>query len=386
MDFHFTYEQQSFRQEVQRFFQTEPRGEIVDPAYNYSPEFCHKVGAKGWLGVQWPKEYGGQGRGPVEELIIKEEAGYSAAPINRGLYYTSVSLFGEFCLANGSEQQKKEYLPRIASGKIRVARGWTEPDAGYDLATVKTRAANDGNEYVVNGHKHFITGATFCEYIFLLVRTGPDVPKEKWLSFFIVDLKTPGITLSPITILNDNTVYNVFLENVRVPKENMIGEENRGWNYIEANPRFRYEANLGFSLGEIRRLFNTILSHIKATKQYQLSSMKRQLIRQRLAETAIEIELYRLLSYRVASMRSKGLTPDYEIYMAELYGGELFRRVANTGMEILGLYGLPRVGSKGMPLRGAMEAIYRNSNLLILPGSSETHRNAIALRGLRLPY
>jgi alkylation response protein AidB-like acyl-CoA dehydrogenase len=386
MDFQFTEQQNRFRQEVRDFFQNEPRGKRVDWEIeeNYSPEFYKKLAAKGWIGLHWPVEYGGQGRDWVDLAIFHEEMASSRAPYGPMLYDTTVSTFGDLCVTYGGEQQKKEFLPRIARGEIRVARGFTEPNAGHDLAAITTRAVADGDDFVINGQKMFTTGAHIADYIFFMTRTGPDIPKEKGISLFMVDLKTPGITINPLRTLAGFRTNEVFLEDVRVPKRNMIGEENKGWDYLTPDPYFRYAMVLGRSPGELRLILQALTWLFGETSKGMQPPSKKDLVRHRLAEMAIKIEILRLMTYHIASLRSKGLTADYQLYMLKLWEGELWQRMANVGMQIPGLHAQLARGSKYAVLRGMTEAIYSGSVLMLLPGSSNTLRNGIAARGLGL--
>ena len=386
MDFQFTEEQNRYRQELRDFFQNEPRGKRVDWEIeeNYSPEFYQKLAARGWIGLHWPVEYGGQGRDWVDLAIFNEELTSSGVPYGPMLYGTTIGCFGDLCVSYGGEREKKEYLPRIARGEIRVARGFTEPNAGHDLAAIATRAAADGDDFVINGQKIFITGASTADYIFLMTRTGPDIPKEEGITFFMVDLRTPGITISPLWTVAGFRTNEVFLEDVRVPKWNMIGERNKGWDYLTRDPYFRYVMVLGHSPGVLRVTLQALIWHFgEAGKDMQPPSRK-ELFRHRLAEMAIEIEILRLMTYHIASLRSKGLIADYQLYMLKLWEGELWQRMTNVAMQGLGLQAQLTRGSKHAVLRGMMEAAYRGSLLMLLPGSSNTLRNGIAARGLGL--
>jgi alkylation response protein AidB-like acyl-CoA dehydrogenase len=379
--FGFSEEQLRFREEVRDFCLKAPRYKLANPMEEsfYSPEYYRDVAAKGWIGLQWPKQYGGQGRSWVETALFNEEMGYHRAPLG-DLYYQTVGLFGDFCCEYGTEQQKKDYLPRIARGEIKVARGYTEPDAGFDLAVLKTCAKTDGNDYIINGHKRFITGANVADYVFLMARTDLDAPKEKGISFFVVDMKTPGISVSPIWTVALRT-NDVFFDNVRVPGENMIGEKNQAFEYIDRNPHFRYETSLGLALGNTQRNFERFLQYVKDDDERLSKSPQ---ARQGLAEIAIEIEILRLMTYRVAWMRDKGLLPDYEIYMEKFCEAESEQRLVKIALEILGLFGQLEIGSKYAPLRGIMSIYSRTSLISFLPGSPEILRNAIAKKALGL--
>jgi alkylation response protein AidB-like acyl-CoA dehydrogenase len=382
MKFGFSEEQLRFREEVRDFCLKTPRYKLANPMEEsfYSPEYYRDVAAKGWIGLQWPKQYGGQGRSWVETALFNEEMGYHRAPLG-DLYYQTVGLFGDFCCSYGTERQKKDYLPRIARGEIKVARGYTEPNAGYDLASMETYARPDGDDYIINGHKRFITGANVADHVFLMARTDPDAPKEKGISFFVVDLKTPGISVSPVWTIALRT-NDVFFDNVRVPGENMVGEKNRAFEYIDKDPHFRYETSLGLALGDTRRTFERFVRYVKEEDKRLSQSPQ---VRQKLAEIATEIEILRLMTYRVAWMRSAGLSPKYEIYMEKFCEAETSQKLTSIAMEILGLFGQLEIGSKHAPLRGIMPIYSRTALISFLPGSPEILRNAIAQKALGLP-
>jgi len=382
MDLGLSEEQLKFRQEVADFCLKSPRYRLVDPTEEsfYSPEYYRDLAGRGWIGLHWPKRYGGQGRDWMELVIFNEQMGYQRAPIG-DTYYGTVGLFGDFCCSYGTEQQKRDYLPRIARAEIRFARAYTEPDAGYDLAALKTSARADGSDYILNGQKRFITGANVADYLFLIARTDPDSPKEEGISFFIVDTKTPGITVTPIWSVAMRT-NDVFLDNVRVPEENLIGDKGRAFEYIDKDPHFRYETSLGFDLGNTCRTFERVVRYVKEENKEALSQKAE--VRQRLAEIAIDIEISRLMTYRVAKMRSKGLLPQYEIYVQKICQAALEQKLANTALDMLGLSGQLEMGSKYAPLRGMMPLNLRTSLISFLPGSPEILRNSIARKRLGL--
>jgi hypothetical protein len=385
MDFSFTEEQTRFRQEVVDFCQTMPQymRSIVDPSIDpfYSPEFYRAAASKGLIGLHWPAKYGGQGRTWIEEAIFNEERAYNGTPFGP-LHYGSVSLLGDFCLAYGTEEQKREYLPRIAKGEMQVARGFTEPDAGHDLASLQTSAVADGEDYIINGQKCYSTGAHLADYIFILARTDPNVPKEEGISLFIVDMNTPGVSVSPIWTVALRT-NNVFFDSVRVPGRNLIGERSRGFEYIDKDPHFRYEMDLGVYAGDTRRVFHLLIQHLKEAEDRRLA--KDPLVRQKLADMAVDIQVLRWMTYRVAWMRSVGSFPNHEVFMLKLFEGESQQRMYSIASEVLGLRGQLEMGSKHAPA-GGLIAVFRGYSLIAtLPGSPETLRNGIASRALGLP-
>jgi alkylation response protein AidB-like acyl-CoA dehydrogenase len=389
VDFGFTPEQEALKQEItqwceevmtpERIANIESQGELMNA---HDPELYAEMGKKGWLGLQWPKEYGGAGYGHLEMGIFNEVVGYYRVPMAG--YGLTVNIVGNSIITYGSEKLKKEFLPRIASGEILFCQGFSEPNSGSDLASLQTRAVQDGDEYVINGQKIFTTNAHFSDYVFLATRTDPDVPKHKGLSIFLVNMKTPGITVRPLYTLGGGRVNETFFEDVRIPADQMLGEKNRGWYHMTTTLDFERS---GLTLiGGCRRAFEDIVQYAKETSVNGKPLAKDPVIRQKLAQLETELCMARLLSYRVASMQHKGLIPNHEASMCKAYGGELSQRVAHIGLQIMGLYGQLQMGSKYAPLHGRIEAMFRQSVAsTIAGGTNEVQRLIIAGRGLGLP-
>ena len=236
MNFRFSPDEERFRQEVRAFLDKEVTEGVlqeIDSGQGFGPhswELLRKLGAKGWLTPSWPKEYGGLGLSHIYRFIIQEELDYYG-----GLFIgrsTGASIAGPTILLYGSEEQKKEYLPRIARGEIEFALGYTEPQAGSDLAALEIRAVEDGEDYVMNGQKCFNTRSHFAQYHWLAARTDPNAPRHRGISLFIVDLSSPGITIRPMWTVGGTRTNEVFYDSVRVPKGNLVGEKNRGFYHI----------------------------------------------------------------------------------------------------------------------------------------------------------
>jgi alkylation response protein AidB-like acyl-CoA dehydrogenase len=381
MDFDFSKEEEDFRQEVRDFFVSE--GKVVtearkewDSGQGFGPycwEILRKIGAKGWLCPTWPKKYGGLELPYIYRYIIQEQMHYFT-----NIYATvSAGMAGPIILKQGSEQQKNEYLLRIARGEIEFALGYTEPQAGSDLAALEIRAEDKGDHFLMNGQKMFNTRSHYAQYHWLGARTDATVAKHRGISLFIVDLKTPGITISPDWTVGNMRTNQVFYDDVKVPKEAMVGEKNRGFYYIlEALDYERISTAAG-----LERDFQEILNYIQEN-----GLGKDPLIRQKIAESAIDIESVKLLSFRVAWMLNSGKVPNYEASMLKMVVTESEQRLVNTAMQILGPYGQLKEGSKWAPLNGKFEWRYRDSlEALVTRGTSEIMRNIIAQRGLGLP-
>jgi len=394
MDFRFTEKEEAFRQEVLYFLEREvpPRWkelglglwEETEESFAITRAWNHKLGDKGWLAITWPEEYGGLGRSHIDQLILDEEMAYFGTPTGIETMMT-ISWVGPTIMIYGTEQQKTNYLRRAARGEIVFCIAYSEPQAGSDLAALQTRAVEDGDDYVVNGQKVFTTIAHFADYCWLAARTDPDVPKHRGITMFIVDMKTPGITVRPlINMLGFHSFNEVFFDDVRIPKENVVGEKNRGWYQLAVALDFERS---GVSVpAAARRMLEHLVEYCKETRRNGEPIAKDPIIRQKLAEMAIEIETDRLLCYRVTWMQSKGIIANYEASMAKLFGAELLHRIANIGTQILGSYSQLDRGSKWAPLGGMIARAYLSSHSVgIGGGTSEIQRNIIAMRGLGLP-
>jgi len=401
MDFTFTPEQDAFRQEIRQWIKEnlpeDWRGEeqfiaMKDPVerskaiQKFSEQIAKKLGEKGWLAAAWPKEYGGMGLSPIEQLIYKEEMTYYRVP-GTDMGVGGITWIGPALMIFGTEEQKKEHLPALARGERWWCTGYSEPEAGSDMANIKCRAVAHGDEYIINGQKLWTSGGYVNEHWqWLLVRTGPEEPKHKGISLFLLDLKTPGVTVRPlITMAGTHDLNEVFYDDVRVPKSNLVGEEHRGWYHIMVSLDFERTAGVAMA-GGIRRTVDELVEFAKETKSNGQPLAKDPLVRHKLAEIAIECEVGRMLAYRVVWMQTKGLIPNYEASMIKVYASELMQRVAYTGTQIMGLYGQLEMGSKWAPLQGALEHAYLASpGMLIAAGTSEIMRMIIAVRGLGLP-
>ncbi len=381
MDFSLSRDEEDFRQQVYDFFMNENTatkgareewnsGEGFGP---YCWEILGKLGAKGWICPTWPKEYGGLGLPYIFRYIIMEQMYYFT-----DIYVTiGAGMAGPVILQHGSEKQKKQYLPRIAKGEIEFALGYTEPQAGSDVAAIEIKAEDKGDYFLINGQKMFNTRVHFAQYHWLGVRTKTIVPKHKGISLLIVDLKTPGITFEPIWTVGHRRSNQVFYDDVKVSKEALVGEENRGMYYVmEALDYERITAVAG-----LERDYHELVEYIISN-----GLGRDKLVRQKIAELAIDIESSRLLSQRVASILNAGAIPNYEAAMLKMVVAETYQKLENTAMQIFGPYGQVKEGSRWAPLEGKFEWRYRDSlETLVTQGTSEIMKNIIAQRGLGLP-
>jgi len=382
VDFALSKEEEAFRREVQDFLNKEVTPEVMEEAESglgwgpYTWEFIRKLGAKGWLCPSWPKEYGGLGLPLTYRFLIHEELDYSRALLEASM--VGANMAGPTIMLYGTEEQKREYLPRIAKGEIEFALGYTEPEAGSDLAALQIRAEEAEDYYVLNGQKLFNTRCHFAQYHWLGARTDASAPKHRGISLFIVDMDSPGITIRPLWTLGGMRTNEVFYDNVLVPKKNLVGEKNRGFYYILT--ALEFERTL--SVGGLRRAFEELVDYVK-----ERPALKDDLlIRQRIAQIGTELEVAKLFVYRLAWLQSRRIAANYEAAALKLFGSELWQRLANSAMDILGLHGRLQSNSKWAPLNGSVERRCRESLFLTFAGgTSEVMRNIIATRGLGLP-
>ncbi|MDP2949390.1 MAG: acyl-CoA dehydrogenase family protein [Chloroflexota bacterium] len=391
MDFRFAPEEEDFRAEVRAFLKQELPDEGEEPFaeegteehWQFSRQFIKKLAARRWLALAWPPEYGGLGAPHWQQLIYNEEMAYHRAPI--GLNQMGVLWVGPSIMLYGTEEQKRRYLPAICAGDDIWCTFYTEPGAGSDLAALQTRAEEDGDDYVVNGTKIFTTLAHRSQYGWLAARTDPAAPKHKGISTFIVDMKSPGITVTPLlNLAGVHALNQVFFDNVRIPKENLVGEKNRGWYQVAVALDFERS---GVALpAHARRNLEELLAYVKEAQEAGQAGGELSLVRLKLADLAVEIEVGRALAYRIVSLQSRGIIPNYEASASKLYGTEMMQRFFNAGLHILGLYGQLQRDSRWSRLRGRWERGYLASlGGTVGGGTSEIQRNIIAIRGLGLP-
>jgi len=388
MDFRFSPEQEAFRQEVRGFLEGETAAGSFQPMCDgwiqgYSPEFTRKVAGRGWIGLAWPQEYGGQGRSQIDRLILTEEMLRYGAPA--ACHWFADRQIGRSVIAYGTDEQKQELLPLILKGEAYIGLGMSEPEAGSDLASLQTRAVEDGDSYVITGQKMWTSCARFMTHVYLVARTDPDAPKHRGISEFVIDASLPGITIRPtIDITGSEAWGEVFYDGVRVPKRYLIGEKNRGFYQI-LNQLDYERAGLERLMGNYP-LFEAIIRFTKETTQNGVPLCKDPFIRHRLAQLQTEFEIGRLLTYRVVLVMEEGRAPNVEAAMAKAYCTSFEQRLASAATDILGLYGQLVAGSRSAPILGmAPHSFLGSKGYSLQAGTTEVLKNIVATRGLRLP-
>ena len=394
MDFQYTPEQEAFRAEVCGWLEKnlspdlcveDPRDERIAPdreTFERRREWQRTMYKAGWVGIAWPKQYGGRGAGLMEQVIFDEEYSLAKAPVLPG--YSGLALCGPTLAQWGTDEQKKRFLPRILNGDDIWCQGYSEPGAGSDLAGLQTRAAEEGDVFVVNGQKVWTSGAQYADWIFMLVRTDPNAPKHNGISYLLVDMKTPGITVRPLVLANGHAHFNeVFFEDVRVPKANLVGPKNEGWKVTITTLMFeRTIAGGGNYADQILRLGTLAKQfHIDGQPAWEQSW-----VRQKLGQLWIESESLKYTRLRGLTKQLKGLPPGPEGSMLKLCGSELGVRIAQFASELLGSHAVVNDTMVSVPDAPRwFNRLLSARQYTIAGGTSEIQRNIMGERVLGLP-
>ncbi|MBN9492714.1 acyl-CoA dehydrogenase family protein [bacterium] len=379
MHFAFTPDQETFRTELRAFLEDHQTDGNHDEDHPNSA-LERALAENGWLTMAWPKEYGGGGATHMEQLIFKEEL----ARVGGTADVLGTNLVGPTIMVHGTDEQKREHLPYIAGATRRWCQGFSEPGAGSDLASLQTRAVRDGDDFVVNGQKIWTSSAHLADWILLLTRTDPDAPKHRGITMFLVDMKTPGVTVRPLTQITGHRGFNeVFFDDVRVPARNMVSELNRGW--------YAATTTLDFERSGIERNLTARKDWERIYDRVRTPGGRAEVVdrsgawRHNLAELYIEIEAGQWIARRIAFMQSQGIIPNYEAAMSKAFNSEIGQRVAQFGINLFGLAGQVGEG-RYAALQGNTVFRYLDSRRLTVgQGTSEINRNVIATRGLGLP-
>ena len=396
MDFALTPEQREMKQAFDAFFKQEMKGApkgwtgslediySSDKGWAFHRHMAKKLAQKGWLARAWPKEYGGESAPILDQLLFSESAGYHLAP---GIDIFGIGMIGPTLLVYGNEEQKREHLSPIARGEQMWCQLWSEPNAGSDLAALKTTARREGNVYILNGQKIWTSGAHRADWGFGVFRTDPAQKGSKGISFLLLDMKTPGITVNPLLGMNRAHLFNeVFFDDVRVPVENRLGEENQGWTVTRTVMNFE-RSNIG-GIATAKRILDELVAFLKTCKRSSRPLTEDPIVKDELAKMAVEIEVGRALSYKVAWIQEKG-----DIFQAvplasaaKAFGTETMQRVIYRALEILGQAGVTKNESPLSVMLGRFETLFQViPGMNIAGGSSEVQRNLIAWTALGLP-
>ena len=399
VDFNDTPEQTAWRAEVTKFVEEHlppdlaedaefagtlggvHRGPLGKQRVERMKEWRQAILDRGWIAPAWPKAFGGAEMTAIEQFILREVFTEMRAPIQ------SVHDIGSTILVHGSDEQKAKYLPPMVRGEIQWAQGYSEPGSGSDLASVQTRGEHDGDDFVINGQKIWTSGAMTADMIFALVRTDPEAPKHRGISYLLFELDKPGISIRPLDQMSGASQFTeVFFEDVRVPVSAAIGEVNRGW-YVGATHLDFERSSIGSAVSFANRL-NDLTQFLKNEADTGRSRLKREpAFRDQLADRATETTVARQFSNRIITMQARGIIPNIESSAQKLFSSELHQRTSNTGLNAMGQYGmLYDENDERTPQRARWGTYYLASvSETIGAGTSEIQRNVIATRGLGLP-
>ena len=389
MDFEFSAEEREFEREVERFLLENRSPDVMDP----NPEqlsqtvetpakraFMRKLAERGWLGMSWPREYGGQERPGVYDFLLTEALSRRGAPQpGKG-----VGIVGKTIIRNGSEFLKREFLPKIIRGEIEFAIGYSEPQAGSDAANMQLRADKVDGGWKLDGQKVWTTSAHFADWYWVGARTDPEVRKHKGITLFLVPMDHPGLTIHPIWTIGDERTNDVFFDDVFVADEYVVGEVNRGWTYIcEALDLERFAM---MPVGPLEMKVEALCDHVRRAERDGRPLREDRVVRSIVARIATELEVSRMLQRRVIAEALKGGVPTVQSSQYKLFMNETGQRVANAALDLLGPEAQLETGQEGAPLDGRFARSYRYTVVdTIGGGTSEIQKNIIARRGLALP-
>jgi len=389
VDFSYSPEDEAFRKEARDWLEenlpeswrvTEDTLTTREDSFQIALDWQKRLYKRGWVGLTWPKEYGGGGGTLMQQVILSEELAKARAPgVANSL---GVGMAGPTISSFGTEEQKKRFIPKLLSGEEIWCQGFSEPDAGSDLANLKTRAIREGDYYIVNGQKVWSTLAQHGDWCLLLVRTDPDAePKHRGITYLLMDMKTPGIEVRPLKQMTGDFEFNeMFLDNVRVPVSNRLDEENRGW-YVAMGTLAFERAGMGRAI-MFKQVLNEIFGLAARTKRNGIPAIKDSTIRQRLAQCAIECEIIRLNSYRSLSASLKGGPPGPEEMFSKLFWSEMNQRMTELATQILGIDSVIEGGGEAQLWQ---YRFLRSKGNTLEQGSSEILRNVIGERVLGIP-
>ncbi len=387
MEIGYTPEQLAMQQELRGYYE-----KLLDPATVAELHESHAVGeaprriwkqmcSDGWAGIGWPKEYGGQGRSAIEQFIFFDESMRAGAPVPM----LTLNSVGPTIMAFGTDEQKADYLPRILSGDIHFCIGYSEPGAGTDLASLKTRAVRDGESYIINGQKMWTSLSSDADYCWLACRTDPDAAKHKGISMILVPMDTPGITLSPLNLLGTHDINAVFFEDVVVPAANVVGGENHGWKLI--TNQLNHERVTLFASGVMDRALTEVTQYAQETK---LPDGRRVIdqpwVQYNLAKLQAKVEVVRLMNWQVAWEATQGVLDIGHCSALKVYGSQLNMEGYQLLMEILGPVSYLEPDAPGAVLKSRIQQGTRGAIILTFGGGvNEMQRDLISQFTLGFP-
>jgi alkylation response protein AidB-like acyl-CoA dehydrogenase len=385
----YTREQESLRQELREYFadlMTPGRRAALATGDDYGDgkaykEIVRQMGADGWLAIGWPKEYGGQERSMLDQLIFTDEAATAGVPVP----FLTVNTVGPTIMSYGTDEQKDFYLPKIAAGEIHFSIGYSEPEAGTDLAALRTRAVRDGTDYVVNGQKMWTSLIAYADYVWLACRTDQDAPKHKGLSILVVPTDAHGFSWTPVHTMAGPTTSATYYSDVRVPATALVGEENRGWPLI--TNQLNHERVALTSAAPLRSALRSVLEWARATALPGGGRViDQEWVRVHLARVHAKVEFLKLVNWKIAwGVAHRALSPA-DASATKVYGTEFAIEAYRLLMEVLGPAAHIREGSPGAVLHGRIERMHRSALILTFGGgTNEIQRDIIGYVGLGMP-
>jgi alkylation response protein AidB-like acyl-CoA dehydrogenase len=387
MEIAYTEEQLRLRRELRAYYDELLTPEVEDQlshAQGVGPivrRVVRQMGEDGWLGIGWPKEYGGQGRSAIEQFIFFDESMRSGAPVPM----LTINTVGPTIMNFGTDEQKDFFLPKILKGEIHFCIGYTEPGAGTDLAALQTRAVRDGEEYVINGQKMFTSLASDADYVWLATRTNPEAKKHKGISMFIVPMSSPGVKVVPMRLMGEHDINQTFYEDVRVPAGNLVGGENNGWSLI--TNQLNHERVTLCSPGIVERTLDEVRAWAQQTELVDgRRVIDQQWVQIAIAKVHAKLEFLKLINWKVAWAATEDRLDVADASSVKVFGTEFYLEAFRLLFEVVGQPGYLKPGSSDSVVKGRLERMYRS--LLILTfggGTNEIQRDLIAMFGLGLP-
>jgi acyl-CoA dehydrogenase len=384
----YTPAQEDLRRELRAYFAELMTPEVQAEAFNgetggpHCLEAVRKMGRDGWLGLGWPEVYGGQGRGEIDQMIFFDEAWRAGAPIP----FLTINTVGKTIQEFGSEAQKDAFLPKILAGELHFSIGYTEPTAGTDLASLRTAAVRDGDEWVITGQKIYTSLASYADYIWLAARTDPEAPKHKGISIFLVPTSSPGFSYTKIETMVNASTFTTYFDEVRVPDDAIVHGVNRGWDLIVN--QLNYERISLAPAGMFSRLYDDVLAWTRDTKLPDgRRVIDQEWVQVALARVHAQLEFLKLLNWKVAAAADAGAGANpADSSATKVFGTEFFVEGYRTLLEVLGPAATLERGSPGALLAGRLARSFQGTLILTFGGGvNEVQRDLIALFGLGLP-
>ncbi len=392
MDLRYSESDEKFRRELHLWLKDAVPAHGDPPETNdwqvrrdYDTRWQRKLYDAGYAGIHWPGEYGGRDASPTEQLVYHEETARAGAPYI-GVNFVGMLHGGPTLIAEGSAEQKARHVPQILRGKQVWCQGFSEPSAGSDLASLKTRAVRDGDHYVVSGQKIWCSFAQVADYGELLVRTDPNAPKHGGISWLILPMDLPGIEIRPLrTLVGEGEFSEVFLDDVRVPVENLVGKENDGWRVTNVTLRFERGTAFASDIFQLQEFVAGLVKLARKVTRHDARAWDDSALRREVGHVQAELDaLWAMVKLSVCEAGETGV-PGVGASAVKLFYSELYQRIAELGMRVLGRAALSRDDVGGRPSKRILSRAMQSLSLTIAAGSSQIQRNIIAERILGLP-